>query len=255
VPYPQERLLLKEIAGVSVLIGLLSDVHGNLSGLRAVVDDMRRDETPDLVVVAGDHVQGGPRPREVWRELKRLGWILIRGNEDEALVDARRLEAQFPPNYRFRNAARVQFAWSRKVVGAKILRELDALPFSHRVATPAGDLLVVHSRPHSTTDYAGAPHSTAEELTTWYAGTGASAIAFGHYHSSFVRPMPFALLVNVASVGLPVHGLPLASYTVMRATTDGWVVQQRHVPYTAADEAAAAQAVKMPRWIANPEEP
>lgn len=237
--------------GRAVRIGLLSDVHGNLCGLLGVRDSLAREQPVDHVVVAGDHLQGGPRPREVWRELRRLGWVLVRGNEDESLTDLRLLEAQMPPDHRYRTAALKQFAWSQKVVGKAILRQLASLPFSHRLSTPAGDLLVVHATPRATTEHAGAPHSSAEELTERYAGTGASAIAFGHYHGSFVRPMPFALLINVASVGLPGHGQPLAAYTLLTATHGGWIVEQRHVPYDDADERAAAAAAGMPRWEAD----
>src|SRR5205823_5834661 len=64
-------------------IGLLSDVHGNLSGLRAVAAALEREGPLDAVVVAGDHLGAGPRPREAWEELNALGWTLVRGNDDE----------------------------------------------------------------------------------------------------------------------------------------------------------------------------
>ncbi|MDQ3701777.1 MAG: metallophosphoesterase, partial [Chloroflexota bacterium] len=71
-----------------VRIALLSDVHGNLSGLRAVATALGEEAPFQHVVVAGDHLQGGPRPLEVWEELQNLGWTLVRGNEDESLVAA-----------------------------------------------------------------------------------------------------------------------------------------------------------------------
>jgi len=123
------------------------------------------------------------------------------------------------------------------------------------VPTPAGDLLVVHSSPRGTGDRRGGPHNTLEEVVEGYAGTGASAVAFGHYHSSFVRTVPFGLLINVASVGLPPSGAPpLAAYTVLTATSGGWIVEQRHVPYDLAEEQAAAAAAGMPPWEAEPTE-
>ena len=69
-----------------VKVGLLSDVHGNLAGLRAVAAALAREGPLDAVVVAGDHVGAGPRPREVWEELGCLGWTLVRGNDDEELA-------------------------------------------------------------------------------------------------------------------------------------------------------------------------
>ncbi|MBI3970038.1 MAG: metallophosphoesterase family protein [Chloroflexi bacterium] len=181
-------------------IALLSDVHGNLSGLRAVHDALTREPAVDHVVVAGDLLQGGPRPREVWAFLAELGWTLVRGNEDAALVEA---PAAHPTHAQAYQAA---ITWTRAQLDPGTLGALAALPFSSRLPTPAGDLLVVHSSPRSLDDRCGGPHNTAAEVAAAYAGTGASAIAFGHYHRSFVRPMPFALLINVASVGLPLYG-------------------------------------------------
>ena len=225
-------------------IGLLSDVHGNLAGLRAVVDALEREGPLDWVVVAGDHLQGGPRPREVWDTLAASPWVLIQGNEDIALAEPRL--ASTGTGYHEQSLR--QLAWSRAAIGPTILQDLAGLPPQCRLATPAGDLLVVHSSPRSISDRRGGVHNTAAEVAAAYDGTGAAAIAFGHWHRAFVRPMPFALLINVASVGLPLDGRPLAAYTIVTAAADGWVVEQRRAPYDPAEEAAAAAAAGMPPW-------
>lgn len=235
----------------SLRIALFSDIHGNLAGLRAVVDALKDEERVDHVVVAGDHLQGGPRPREVWSLLTSNPWTLIRGNEDDSLLDPGRDVELQPTN--FRQAFQAQVAWTRDRVGSDVLAQLAALPDRWRLATPAGDLLVVHASPRSIADRAGGVHNTAAECLAAYGGTGASAIAFGHYHRSFVRPLPFALLINVASVGLPVDRRPLASYTIVTATPDGWIVEQRAVPYDPAEEAEAAAANGLPPWVRDPE--
>jgi putative phosphoesterase len=231
-------------------IALFSDVHGNLAGLRAVAAALEREEPVDYVVVAGDHLQGGPRPREVWSLLRSRGWVLVRGNEDEGLTVPSN-EARAPERYRTAFAA--QHAWTRARLGPEILQELADLPERWRVTTPAGDLLVVHASPRSIDDRYGGIHNTLAEITAVYGGTGAAVIAFGHYHLSFVRTTPFALLINVASVGLPLSGRPLASYTILTAMSDGFVVQQRQVPYRQSEEAAAARARGLPLWVPDGE--
>ena len=65
-------------------------------------------------------------------------------------------------------------------------------------------------------------------------------------------PTPTALLMNVASVGLPKHGLPLAAYTVLTGTEQGWCVEQRQVAYDPAEEIAAAAAAGLPPWEPHP---
>jgi predicted phosphodiesterase len=233
-------------------IGLLSDVHGNLAGLRAVAAALEREGPLDHVVVAGDLLQGGPRPAEVWDILRALGWTVIQGNEDAALAVA----GTVYPGSSATNARAYarQLAWAREQLGLEVLAALSRLPAEWRVSTSAGDLLVVHSSPRAMNDQCGSVHNTLVEMNEAYAGTGAAAIAFGHYHRNFVRATPFALLVNVASVGLPLDGLPLASYTVITATSDGWIVEQRRVPYDAAEEEAAARRSGFPRWPDRPDE-
>ncbi|HEV2123743.1 MAG TPA: metallophosphoesterase family protein [Chloroflexota bacterium] len=220
-------------------LALLSDVHGNLTALQAVARAIREDHQVQQVIVAGDLLQGGPRPREVWQTLLDLRWTLVGGNEDAALA------AGYPPAAL---SIQPQLAWSQAITGAEIRRAIGALPLEVRLTMPAGDLLVVHSSPRSTNDRAGAPHSSTTEVTDAYSGTGASAIAFGHWHQSFVRPMPFALLLNVASVGLPKSGRPLAAYTVLTASATGWIVEQQQIPYDPVYEEHAAIAVGMPPW-------
>jgi predicted phosphodiesterase len=242
--------------GGVVRVGLLSDVHGNLAGLQAVAGALQTEGGLEHVVVAGDLLQGGPRPREVWDLLRRLGWLLVRGNEDDALLDrefaARQAVDAGGAAMRHLGTYLRQHDWSRAVLDAGdqgIVRGLAALPARLRLPTPAGDLLVVHSSPRSITDRHGAPGNSAAEVAASYGGSGASAIAFGHWHQNFVRPAPFGLLINVASVGLPLDGRPLAGYTVLTGTAHGWIVEQRRVPYDPAEEAAAAAAAGMPPWV------
>ena len=66
-------------------LAVMSDVHGNLPALEAVLQDLRQYE-PDGVIVAGDFV-GGPHPVETIRLLRSLDSWMIRGNSDSRLVE------------------------------------------------------------------------------------------------------------------------------------------------------------------------
>ena len=46
-------------------IALLSDIHGNLVALDAVLDDLRQQGAVDQIIVAGDLVWSGPWPAQV----------------------------------------------------------------------------------------------------------------------------------------------------------------------------------------------
>jgi predicted phosphodiesterase len=226
--------------------GLISDVHGNLPALRAVRSALAEEGPLDCAIVAGDLLLGGAWPNEVWDMLTADGYVLVQGNTDAELAGL--MAPVLDPGHPYQQAYTARFEWTSDRIGGSIQRALASLPREHRVTTPAGDLLVVHASPRDLDDRAGGPHNTALEVEAAYAGTGASAIAFGHWHQSFVRPTPFALLVNVASVSIPLDGRSLAAYTLLTATLDGWIVEQRRVPYDADEVKRAERERAMPEW-------
>ena len=57
-------------------LAILSDIHGNLLALEAVLADLAAQGGADAVVVAGDLCLDGPRPREVLERLQALGFRL-----------------------------------------------------------------------------------------------------------------------------------------------------------------------------------
>src|SRR5919204_505010 len=54
-------------------LAVVSDVHGNLAALRAVVDDLRARPV-DEVLLGGDLVQGGRQPAETPDLIAQPGW-------------------------------------------------------------------------------------------------------------------------------------------------------------------------------------
>ena len=62
-------------------LAIISDIHGNLTALEAVIADLKT-ASPDLVVHGGDLVVGGPRPAEVIDRIRELRWAGVVGNTD-----------------------------------------------------------------------------------------------------------------------------------------------------------------------------
>src|ERR1043165_4675555 len=63
----------------------LSDIHGHLDALAAVLATAERRSFHKLLV-AGDIVFPGPKPLETWRRLTAAGAILVQGVSDKALA-------------------------------------------------------------------------------------------------------------------------------------------------------------------------
>ncbi len=195
----------------------LSDIHGNLEALNAVVDSLPEC---DDVFVAGDHCLEGPNPAEVWDRLQELGWRLIVGNTDQEIVS---------PPIDAKPRKRDIITWTREQLGDRRLHEIGRLPFSLRGGRD-GSVLVVHANP-KTTDEHLYPTLSEDELRPYLAGVSEPIVAFGHLHIPYVRPVGAHLLVDVSSVGHPKDLDHRAAYTVIEWSDETRSVTQVRVPY------------------------
>ena len=66
-------------------MAFLSDVHGNLRALNAVLEELTRSEITEIFV-AGDLLLGGDEPLQVWKLLQSSNARCVRGTSDVALA-------------------------------------------------------------------------------------------------------------------------------------------------------------------------
>jgi len=207
-------------------VAVLSDVHGFSLALEAVVADIRATGPYDAVIVAGDHCEVGPAPREALALLRSTGWVLLKGNTEDDLVEAAS----------DRDGSQAEHHAIREL-GPEGIAFLEGLPFSHRVTPPGGtssgdDLLVVHANPHDLRTQLTeemSDRAVREVLGDKRPG----ALVFGHYHVCFVRTVDETLLVDVSAVGNPKDRDLRCKYGVLTWDEDArrWSAEIRRVDY------------------------
>ena len=197
-------------------VAVVSDIHGNLPALEAVVADLAETE-PDQVVLGGDLALGGPHASEVVDRIRELGWPSVLGNTDAALSGLESIP----------QAARGGFipkvaAHTSKILGRDRTAWLTGLPMEWRAA----DLVVVHAVPGDCWAIVShdAPDATIRET---YSEAGAPIVTYGHIHHAFVRRIGDLTVVNSGSVSLSLDRDVRASYVIV----DGDQVEHRRVDY------------------------
>ncbi len=223
-------------------LALVSDLHGNLPALEAVLDDMARARV-DRVLNLGDCLSGPLWPLETARRLMALGWPTIRGNHERQLLDR-------PPD---RMSASDRF--TRERIDDATRAWIAALPLT---LAPADDVFACHRTPTSDLDHPREPVTpalgrdgspgvrlaTPDEAAARAGGVRASLIVCGHTHvPRCVRLPDGRLVVNPGSVGLQAYddarphehrietGSPHARYAVVERRGAAWQVEQRLVAY------------------------
>jgi diadenosine tetraphosphatase ApaH/serine/threonine PP2A family protein phosphatase len=199
------------------VIAVISDIHGNLEALEAVLADARR-ENAESVICLGDIVGYGADPNGCMERVQAECLATVLGNHDVAARDLREAE-------NFNEVAREAIRWTSRQLTAPNLRRLHELPYDH----VAADTRYVHASP----DDPPAWHYILTEQEAWNAFEACpEPVCFvGHSHV----PLRVMLrngrlvvlheetlevgeeeraLVNVGSVGQPRDGDWRASYAL-----------------------------------------
>jgi predicted phosphodiesterase len=198
------------------MLGILYDVHGNLSALDAVLAEAER-EGVDEWLLGGDYAVFGPWPVETLERLRRLeNATWLRGNGERWLVD--------PPMDLPAEQSELVFAALAAAIARLPATEIDEL-----VGLPTlldrEDAFYCHGSPLSDVD--SFPPTPGEGDERLLAGVRERQVVFGHSHIQFRRAGPNDTdLVNPGSVGMPLDGDTRAAWAVRR---DGEVELRRTV--------------------------
>jgi putative phosphoesterase len=196
-----------------VRVAVVSDIHGSLTALEAIVADLRR-RSPDAVVHGGDVALMGPQPAEVIDRLRELGWPGVVGNTDELLWRPDVREEQMRAAPKLRRIIELLFddyaPSTLERLDAEQLAWLRDLPPELRV----DDLVVVHAAPGNLWR-APMPDASDAELEETYAPLAAGQVVYGHIHRPHVRTLDSVVVANSGSASMPWDGDPRASYLLI----------------------------------------
>ncbi len=202
-------------------IGIVSDIHCNLAGLRAAVAAV--GAVAELVC-AGDLVYQFRFSNEVVRELKGLGARVILGNHDEVILG--------PHGERARSAPHVD---------RDLVRWLAEQPTELRTTVNGRRLLVVHASPREPRKEYLYPNDMKLRQA---AELDADVLVYGHTHYQHARTYGRVLVVNPGSAGEPRD--PRNGFRLSCAVLDTETLEVRFIDYPdptrtiAADSSGAA---------------
>ncbi len=203
-------------------VALLSDIHGNLPALEAVLADVER-ENVDAIVVPGDTISG-PWAPEVFDRLVGLDAAFVRGNADREVVNR---SDEYGPLQ----------AWSADRLGEKRLAVAATWPLTLELDVEGlGSVLVCHSTPTSE-DPIYTRITPDEEVIELLGPVAADVLVCGHTHMQYDRRLSSGLrLVNPGSVGMAYEGRRGAFWALLGPDVEMW-----HTEY---DVEAATDAIR-----------
>jgi len=221
-------------------IALLSDIHGNIVALDAVLEDIRTNGGVDAYWVLGDLAAIGPAPVKVLERVSRLpNTRFVRGNTDRYVCTGDRppptLEEVRANNDLLPQRIELEgdFAWTQGAVTVTgWLEWVKALPLDFREKLPDGTrVLCVHAPPGTDDGEGIRPTMPVAKIEDLFAGCEADMICVGHTHRPFDIQASGRHILNPGCVSNSMDGDVRASYALISADEHGFDVEHRRVEF------------------------
>lgn len=223
-------------------IALISDVHGNVTALEAVLADIESRGITRIFNL-GDTAGKGPRGEEAVATCRRVCELNIRGNWDDFLP----LIPDDGPD---------EMRWWRDELSVASRAWLATLPFSRDLVMSGRRVRLFHASaesPHIRMHFHHSPEQFAGMFdNTEMTGDGPApdVVGYADIHDAYVESFEGRTLFNVGSVGNPLDE-PTPSYVVLEGVPDSeermpFSIQFVRVPYDVEAEVAVADRLDMP---------
>lgn len=233
-------------------LAVVTDIHGNLLALEAVVKDMKRRGV-DAVVNLGDSLSGPLLPLETAQFLMSQDWVHLAGNHERQLLTLGPGQRGASDEYTHSQLNDREFAWLASLQPS--LQYTNEVLICH--GTPASDAMYFLE----TVEPSCLRPATSEEIDARLGRVKAEIVLCGHTHiPRVVRASSGQLIVNPGSVGLPAYddghpyphavetGSPDARYAIVERHRGQWTATLISVPYKHRAMEKLALARQRPDW-------
>lgn len=213
-------------------VAVISDIHGNMIALEAVLKDMKACGC-EKVFCLGDYIMAGPEPSKVLDYFFKMqfdsNYTMIQGNTDLMLAD---FSEELYEALKVKAPVMAEALKYDSSLINHIQRDfLKTLPMQQEVIINGVKFLLVHGSPRKNNEDI-MPDTSLAEVEKMIEGVDADVILCGHTHI----PCGFQThtkqtVVNVGSVGRPFTPEPKSCYLVITIVEGKCLFEHRFVEY------------------------
>lgn len=201
-------------------IAVISDIHGNLTALEAVLDDIAKRGISHIICL-GDIVGKGPCGKAVLNRCLETCQTIVKGNWDDFVS---------------RDNYEESVAWHREQLGRKLLLQLNELPGQVTFFLSGQLVRLFHAHPASLFKRVYFTASVGQKEAMFEAPAlhgnmkleqSSDLVGYGDIHHAYIESFSMKTLFNCGSVGNPLD-LTQASYAVL----EGQYGNRKRAPYS-----------------------
>ncbi|PFK47656.1 metallophosphatase family protein [Bacillus cereus] len=224
-------------------IAVISDIHGNIPALEAVLEDIKLRGI-ERIFCLGDLVGKGPQSSDVIDIVRKECEQVVMGNWDDFITKPTEFET---------------LKWHQKQLTEEHENYLRGLPFSIEFMMSGKLIRMFHASPRSLYERIQ-PYASGEERVSMFENSNLTknieaertpdVVCYGDVHQAFVQNFRGKTLCNAGSVGNPLE-ITQASYLIFEGVYNqkeaaSFSVQLVRVPYNIERAIQLAKDVNMP---------
>jgi predicted phosphodiesterase len=249
-------------------LAVISDIHGNLTALETILEDLQQQPPVDLTWCLGDLAAFGSRPAECIRRIKTLSeanegktFRVIGGNTDRYLVHGERLrvpsaqdETEFHQytqnlsdrdtilNWNFSQISWEDYQFLKSTLRRELVKDIEGY----------GLILGYHGIPGDDEAFL-LPNTSNEQAADYFLDREGRLGIGGHTHRQMDRVVGRWQMVNVGSIGMSYDQPGIAQYGIFTFNNGEVDVELRSIPYDVEAAIGDLHAANhpLPHWFAS----
>ncbi len=180
-------------------IAIISDIHGNLEALKAVLDDIK-EKNIQTIFCLGDIIAKGTHQQECLDLIRENCEVVIKGNCDEFFTSDIDLSEATDEETKL-------ILWNKRKINPESTKYLQQLPYCHEIYMSGRLIRFVHAHPEKIDRFVG----NIDKLENFYSlflpssntisQNKADILVYGHIHTPFVQKIYNRTIINTGSVG------------------------------------------------------
>ena len=209
---------------------ILSDIHGNLPALEAILE---REREYDACLFLGDVVDYGPFPKECIHFLIEEMDVGVMGNHDNAVA----FNVDCGCRGDFKQYSIETRTWHKTLIGNAELQFLRSLHPLEQTTIEGLSIIMAHATPEGDLFR----YLREDEVGSAVEGITAQLVLLGHTHVQFRKQFGNSLVVNPGSVGLARDG-----HGACYALLENGTITLHRIPYDVEKTINALQGSPIP---------
>jgi protein phosphatase len=180
-------------------IAIISDIHGNLESLMAVLEDIK-ERNVDKIMCLGDIIAKGSNQQQCIELIKNNCDIVLRGNCDE----------YFTSNIDLSNKSKQEIDrinWNKNKLTQENAEYLRKLPYCFEFYMSGRLVRLFHATPEKINDFVGNIDNIDRLYMLFLPSKNtpsnqiADIVIYGHIHTPFIQRIYNRTIINTGSVG------------------------------------------------------